>query len=123
MFSCSIEYSVTWLTSADISVAVCESPCWPVLTWLVGVGAAYSGAEVSDCGRYLMLLLSEGCKDNMVYYVDLQGLPEDGPRGLLSPVCIVDKFEADYEVGVDDGGTSFSRGSSCRAVFSQGPLQ
>ena len=45
-----------------------------------------------------MLLLSEGCKDNMVYYVDLQGLPEDGPSGLLSPVCIVDKFEADYEV-------------------------
>lgn len=51
---------------------------------------------MSDCGRYLMLLLSEGCKDNMVYYVDLQGLP-DGPTGLLEPVCVVDKFEADYE--------------------------
>ncbi|XP_043216013.1 prolyl endopeptidase-like isoform X5 [Amphibalanus amphitrite] len=61
------------------------------------------GAEVSDCGRYLILLLSEGCKDNMVYYVDLQGLPEDGPRGLLSPVCIVDKFEADYEYVTNTG--------------------
>ena len=53
---------------------------------------------MSDCGRYLILLLCEGCKDNMVYFVDLQDLPEDGPSGLLSPVCIVDKFEADYEV-------------------------
>ena len=34
----------------------------------------------------------------MVYFVDLQDLPEGGPSGLLSPVCIVDKFEADYEV-------------------------
>ena len=57
----------------------------------------------------------------MVYYVDLQGLPEDGPRGLLSPVCIVDKFEADYEVSVPDSVAVLSRGGSCaRRWSSQG---
>lgn len=55
-------------------------------------------AEVSECGRYLVIILSEGCKDNMVFYVDMdRSVLPDGITGQLSPICIVDKFEADYE--------------------------
>ena len=40
-----------------------------------------TGAEVSDCGRYLIITIRQGCDPvNRLYYSDLQALP-DGIKG------------------------------------------
>ena len=55
------------------------------------------GAEVSDCGRYLMLTPREGCDPvNRLYYVDLEKI--DAINGILPYNVIVDNFDAEYEV-------------------------
>ena len=44
---------------------------------------SHRGAEVSDCGRYLVVTLHEGCDPvNRLYYVDLNAL-SDGVTGRL----------------------------------------
>lgn len=59
-----------------------------------------SGAEVSDCGRYVILTPTEGCDPtNRLFYVDIQTLP-DGINGILPYVKVVDNFDAQYEVSV-----------------------
>lgn len=60
------------------------------------------GCNVSDCGRYLIVSVQEGCKDNQVYFSDLDALP-NGINGLLPLVTIVDKFEAEYEYITNEG--------------------
>ncbi|XP_067132540.1 prolyl endopeptidase [Centruroides vittatus] len=57
--------------------------------WLIG-------AVVSDCGRYLIVIIREGCKDNLLYFCDLKSLP-NGITGILPLTTIVDRFEAEYE--------------------------
>ncbi|XP_059480155.1 prolyl endopeptidase isoform X2 [Neocloeon triangulifer] len=54
------------------------------------------GAEVSDCGNYLLITPQKDCRDNLLYFTDIGSL-EDGPRGPLTLHQIVEKFEADYE--------------------------
>ncbi|KPJ14629.1 hypothetical protein RR48_04489 [Papilio machaon] len=54
------------------------------------------GAEVSDCGRYLLVSPVRDCRDNLLYFADLSKHPEI--TGLLPLTQIVHKFEADYEV-------------------------
>ena len=61
----------------------------------------FSGAEVSDCGRYLVICIREGCDPvNRLYFTDLTTLP-DGITGLLPYVKVVDNFDAEYEVSID----------------------
>ena len=55
------------------------------------------GAEVTDCGRYLLLTPSEGCDPvNRLFYVDLQTL-EGGitgrPRDAIHDECYLSIFE------------------------------
>lgn len=53
------------------------------------------GAHVSDCGKYLILSIVKDCRDNIVFYADLE---KDGEiNGKLEYHKIVTKFEADYE--------------------------
>ena len=55
---------------------------------------------MSDCGRYVVMEIREGCDPvNRLYYVDLQKLPE-GINGKLPYVKVVDNFDAEYEVGI-----------------------
>ncbi|XP_052096936.1 prolyl endopeptidase-like [Mytilus californianus] len=61
------------------------------------------GAEVSDCGDYLVLAISEGCDPvNRLYYTNLKTLP-DGIAGLLPFVKVVDNFDAEYEYITNEG--------------------
>lgn len=42
-----------------------------------------TGAEVSDCGRYLVITITQGCDPvNRLYFCDLEALP-DGINGKL----------------------------------------
>ncbi|XP_065335020.1 prolyl endopeptidase-like [Cloeon dipterum] len=54
------------------------------------------GDCVSDCGNYLIVLLSKECKDNLVFFAEIGSLP-DGPQGLLPLTQIVHKLDSDYK--------------------------
>lgn len=78
--------------SKDVLVA--EFPDHP--KWMIG-------AEVSDCGEYLIITPSEGCDPvNRLYYTNLKTLPE-GINGLLPYVKVVDNFDAEYEYITNEG--------------------
>lgn len=58
------------------------------------VSLACSGAEVSDCGHHLVVTTQQDCRDNLLYSAPL-------PETITTKInlnCIVDTFEADYEV-------------------------
>lgn len=64
--------------------------------WMIGV-------EVSDCGRYLVIAIREGCDPvNRLYFTDLQAL-SDGITGVLPYVKVVDNFDAEYEYITNEG--------------------
>ncbi|GAB6024282.1 hypothetical protein CHUAL_008975 [Chamberlinius hualienensis] len=52
--------------------------------------------DISECGRYVIIYVYEGCKDNLVYYCDLQSLP-NGIDGKLPLKPLVEEFEAEYD--------------------------
>uniref|UniRef100_A0A0B7BF62 Prolyl endopeptidase n=1 Tax=Arion vulgaris TaxID=1028688 RepID=A0A0B7BF62_9EUPU len=82
--------------SEDVLVA--EIPQHP--RWMIG-------AEVSNCGRYLLLTPREGCDPvNRLYYVDLEPLLGN-IKGILPFVTVVDNFDAEYEY-VTNQGTVFT---------------
>ncbi|XP_071110452.1 LOW QUALITY PROTEIN: prolyl endopeptidase-like [Haliotis cracherodii] len=81
-------------TDQSEDVLVAEFPEHP--RWMIG-------AEVSDCGRYLVMTIHEGCDPvNRLYYVDLKSMQNE-IRGVLSYVKIVDNFDAEYEYITNDG--------------------
>lgn len=81
-------------TDQSKDVLVAEFPDNP--KWMIG-------AEVSDCGRYVVLTPTEGCDPtNRLFYVDLQTLP-DGINGILPYVKVVDNFDAQYEYLTNEG--------------------
>ena len=52
-----------------------------------------SGAEVSDCGRYLIITISEGCDPvNKLYYCDLHQL-KDGIKGRMRRTHVSAKIQ------------------------------
>lgn len=59
----------------------------------------FSGAEVSDDGRYVLLSVSEGCDPvNRLWYVDLQAIGGKVEKGPLPWVKLIDNFDAEYGV-------------------------
>lgn len=58
----------------------------------------YRGAEVSDCGRWLIITPKKGCQDNLMYYYDLHTLPDGKISGQLKLSPIIEKLECDYDV-------------------------
>ncbi|XP_059618399.1 prolyl endopeptidase [Phlebotomus argentipes] len=59
------------------------------------------GANVSDCGKYLILLIVKDCRDNLVYFADLESAGQIS--GKLPLKQIIHKFEADYEYVTNTG--------------------
>lgn len=81
-------------TDQSEDVMVAEFPDNP--KWMIG-------AEVSDCGRYLVICIREGCDPvNRLYFTDLEALP-NGITGLLPYVKVVDNFDAEYEYITNEG--------------------
>ncbi|KAM4550110.1 prolyl endopeptidase isoform 2-T2 [Fundulus diaphanus] len=63
----------------------------------------HSSVTISDDGRYAVLSITEGCKPvNQLWYCDLQEL-QDGIKGLLPWVKLVDNFEAQYSYVTNEG--------------------
>lgn len=59
-----------------------------------------SRADVSHCGRWLIVTPRRDCKDNTLYFADLNELPGGKVTGKLSLTPVITKFEADYEVWI-----------------------
>ena len=54
------------------------------------------GARVSDCGKYLILSVVKDCRDNLVFFADLENNGEI--EGKVELTQVVFNFESDYEV-------------------------
>lgn len=52
---------------------------------------------MSDCGRYLIVTAQKECRDNLVFFADLEALP-NGIEGPIAITPVVDKLEHDYDV-------------------------
>lgn len=57
---------------------------------------ASRGAQVSDCGKWLIVTPVKDCRDNLVYFTELK--PDMKISEKLQLTQVVDKLEADYEV-------------------------
>lgn len=66
-----------------------EEPTWRIL------------ADVSDCGKYLILMVVKDCRDNIVFFSDLEKVGEI--TGKLPLTQMVYKFEADFEYVTNTG--------------------
>ncbi|XP_075238245.1 prolyl endopeptidase [Lycorma delicatula] len=61
------------------------------------------GAEVSDCGRWLLITPKKDCKDTLLYFSDLHAIPGGEINGKLDLIQVVHKLEADYDYITNDG--------------------
>lgn len=76
----------------DILVAeFVKEPNWRMVT------------EVSDCGKYLVLTVMEGCKDTMIYVSDIS----QGINGPLELKCVYGKFDCQLNYLANDGETFY----------------
>ncbi|KAK3751996.1 hypothetical protein QZH41_010963 [Actinostola sp. cb2023] len=84
-------------TDQSEDILCCEFPEEP--KWHIG-------AEVTDCGNYVIITIRQGCDPvNRLYYCDLKAL--DGIKGMLPYIKIVDNFDAEYEY-ITNQGTVFT---------------
>ncbi|KER22950.1 hypothetical protein T265_09078 [Opisthorchis viverrini] len=81
-------------TDQSEDVLCVERPDHP--KWLIG-------AEVSVCGRYLLVSYRDGCEpNNLLYYCDLASI-NYSITGKLNLIPIVNEFEAVYEYVTNEG--------------------
>ncbi|KAM3967549.1 LOW QUALITY PROTEIN: prolyl endopeptidase [Aphomia sociella] len=78
-----------------IAVEFPEEPLWRI------------GAEVTDCGKYLIVSPVKDCRDNLLFFADLSENPDIS--GKLPITQIVYKFEADYEYITNEGSVCIFR--------------
>ena len=65
--------------------------------WVI-VYFVFRGAEVSDCGQWLIITPQKDCRDNLLLFCDLRTLPNNEISGKVNLTQVVHKLEADYEV-------------------------
>ncbi|XP_069687004.1 prolyl endopeptidase isoform X1 [Periplaneta americana] len=68
-----------------------EEPLWRI------------GAEVSDCGQWLIITPQKDCRDNLLFFCDLKSLPDNKISGKVNLTQVVHKLEADYEYITNEG--------------------
>lgn len=56
----------------------------------------FRAAEVSDCGKYLIMAVSKDCRDSLMFFSDLEATGEI--KGKLDITQFVFELEADYDV-------------------------
>ncbi|XP_060804058.1 prolyl endopeptidase isoform X1 [Amyelois transitella] len=71
-----------------------EEPLWRI------------GAEVTDCGKYLIVTPVRDCRDNLLFFAELN---DYNVTGKLPLTQIVHKFEADYEYITNEGSVCIFR--------------
>ncbi|CAL8082960.1 unnamed protein product [Orchesella dallaii] len=69
------------------------------------------GAEVSDCGNYLIVTPQQDCRDNLVFFADLSEPLKTGLNKKLTLTPVVTKFEADYIYVTNTGPLMYFRTS------------
>ncbi|ODM87864.1 Prolyl endopeptidase [Orchesella cincta] len=69
------------------------------------------GAEVSDCGNYLIVSPQQDCRDNLVFFADLSEPLKSGLKTKLTLTPVVTKFEADYIYVTNTGHLMYFRTS------------
>ncbi|XP_030383516.1 prolyl endopeptidase [Scaptodrosophila lebanonensis] len=84
--------------SQDNDVLVAEFPEEP--SWRIQ-------SVVSDCGKYLILAIVKDCRDNIVYYADLDAGKDITSK--LNVKKIVTKFESDYDYITNEGSKVYFR--------------
>lgn len=57
---------------------------------------------MSDCGKYLIVSIVKACRDNLLYFADLEKNGEITGKIPLTP--IVTEFVADYDVNINSNG-------------------
>ncbi|KAA0201447.1 hypothetical protein HAZT_HAZT004468 [Hyalella azteca] len=62
-------------------------------------------ASVSDCGKYLIVMPRQDCKDNLIYFAELP----DNITGKIQLTPVVDELEAEYEYVSNDGSVCVFR--------------
>lgn len=68
------------------------------------------GAQVTDCGKWLLVFAMKDCRDNLVFLTKLD--PGSKIEGKLPLTKVVDKLEADYEVGIIMSSVTYRGGHS-----------
>jgi prolyl oligopeptidase len=75
-------------TSQEEDILIHRDPENP--EWMFGV-------EVSDCGKYLIISVSESCEPaNRVFYIDLESAKLQKDSASFQIVKVIDSFEAEY---------------------------
>ncbi|CAG0914209.1 unnamed protein product [Notodromas monacha] len=92
--------------SEDILVA--EFPDEP--KWLLGF-------NLSDCGRYLFITPVKECKENLLFFFDLNSLGPEGIVGKVPLTPIVTKFEADYSYVANTGSKVLFRTNKNAPIY------
>lgn len=64
-------------------------------------------SEVSDCGKYLIMPIVKDCRDNILYYANLEEAGEIKTK--LKVHKIVEKFESDYNYITNEGSKVYFR--------------
>lgn len=72
-----------------------EEPLWRIVP------------QVSDCGKYLILSIVKDCRDNIIFYADLE--KEGEIKQKLKVTQIIHKFEADYDCITNTGSKMIFR--------------
>jgi len=74
-----------------------------------------TGAEVTECGKYVVLTVSKGCEPvNKMYVHTLQS---EGITGILSVNKIIDDFEAEYEYVINKGSLLYFKTNKDAAKY------
>lgn len=69
--------------------------------------------SVSECGKYLILTVSESCKDNQIYVADISA----GVNGVVDLTCVYGTFDCTFEYITNDNSIFYFRTNKNRPNY------